>query len=806
MDIINEAYETNATRLGPSSDVDQLAPRQVLIHIKKARNLFRSKSPYLLWKFGHQESIFDPLEMSMTEDAPSSNASYGPCATSNRSPEDNGVSLGQPAIYGSSVPIPIKNSRHKGSLRDFTWNATVLADVSANRTFGDIYIFDREGGFRGYVRINLQTDNNRNRRVRLSPQPGRALDHISGELLIRIRPVESQTFSKEIDLDFSDFSRSQIIAQGEMLGSIYRVQGKNSGKLYAVKVIEGSENLARVMLRSERVNSPFIVSPIFAIHSEVSASLYVFLDYVCGGTLQSNMEAGLPSFSRAIHYTAELILALEDIGKCSVESFRLHPRKVLLDSLGFVVLVDFGLSYLGVDPTTDISYSAPEELNSSVKTSASNFWTLGVMLFEMTFGFHPFYDTSRTQTIENILHGELPFPEVELDSPVDPTRMQIVDLCKKLLLRNPARRNGIAPLNGAVNYIKNHALFVDIDWEAIRRRNYQPLYRPSVIFRSEAAVVADHKQNDADIDELLDELDHHLAFSDDEEQQEPAQQLKIPFIEGSPASSGTPFPIGSPVVVSSKDSTSVYATPVSRLGSFNSTLSPTSNEGSSKYVTPSSQHPYRSRESGSRKSGLLNQVLQSKNVAVQPTSTFGRLLQERGLVLPPKEQLDWSGRGQHAEYQIIEDIPLKPLAAIGYGGSALVDSVLCRRIKLARKTMICSRRQRLDVLINEVEHLQRLRHPHIVQLVGSYLQGKKFAILLYPATEGNLATFYEMCGPENTAEEQTLVSVDTSSPMTCLKPEAFLLEPESIVHLRCTMEKIEAVLLISFRSGAYSWK
>lgn len=532
-----------------------------------------------------------------------------------------------------------------------------------------------------------------------------------------------------------------------MLGSIYRVQGKNSAKLYAVKVIEGPENLARVMLRSERVNSPFIVSPIFAIHSEVSASLYVFLDYVCGGTLKSNMEAGLPSFSRAIHYTAELILALEDIGTCSVENFRLHPRKVLLDSLGFVVLVDFGLSYLDVDPTTDISYSAPEELNSSVKTSVSNFWTLGVMLFEMAFGFHPFYDTSRPQTMENILHGEVPFPDLsDLESPVDPIRLQIIDLCNKLLLRNPARRNG------AVNYIKNHALFVDIDWEAIRRRNYQPAYRPSVMFRSDAAVIADHKQNDADMDELLDKLNHDFAFSDDEEQQELVQQPKVPSLEGSPGSSGTPFPIGSPVGVSSKDSTSVYATPLSRVGSFNSTVSPTSNEGSSEYVTPLSQDPYRSRGSGSRKSGLLSQVLHRKNVVVQPTSAFGRLLQERGLILPTKEQLDWSGRGQHAEYQIIEDIPLKPLAAIGYGGSALVDSVLCRRIKLARKTMICSRRQRLDVLINEVEHLQRLRHPHIVQLVGSYLQGKKFAILLYPATEGNLATFYEMCGPENTAE------------------------------------------------------
>ncbi len=99
-----------------------------------------------------------------------------------------------------------------------------------------------------------------------------------------------------------------------------------------------------------------------------------------------------------------------------------------------------------------------------------------------------------------------------------------------------------------------------------------------------------------------------------------------------------------------------------------------------------------------------------------------------------------------------EQIPLKPLNAIGYVGSALVDSVLCRRIKLARKTMTCSRRQRLETLINKVEHLQRLRHGHIVQLVGTYLQGKNFAILLYPVAEGNLSTFYEMCTKENTSD------------------------------------------------------
>jgi serine/threonine protein kinase len=144
----------------------------------------------------------------------------------------------------------------------------------------------------------------------------------------------------------------------------------------------------------------------------------------------------------------------------------------------------------------------------------------------------------------------------------------------------------------------------------------------------------------------------------------------------------------------------------------------------------------------------LTKILSRSDKGLNPDSKFGRLLQERGLLLPPTEQLDWSGRGQHVEFRANELIPLKPLAAVGHGGSAMVDSVLCRRIKLARKVMVCNRRQKLETMINEVEHLQRLRHPHIVQLVGSYIQGSKFAILLYPVADWNLATFYELCSVE----------------------------------------------------------
>ncbi len=139
----------------------------------------------------------------------------------------------------------------------------------------------------------------------------------------------------------------------------------------------------------------------------------------------------------------------------------------------------------------------------------------------------------------------------------------------------------------------------------------------------------------------------------------------------------------------------------------------------------------------------------------QPVSAA--ILRERDLILSPLEELNWSDKGEHVEFGINEIVPLKPLDAIGHCGSALVDSVLCRRIKLERKTMICSRKQKLETIINEVEQLQRLRHPHIIQLVGSYLQGKKFAILLYPVAQWNLARFLEHIQEADTAKEMMIL-------------------------------------------------
>jgi serine/threonine protein kinase len=320
---------------------------------------------------------------------------------------------------------------------------------------------------------------------------------------------------------------------------------------------------------------------------------------------------------------------------------------------------------------------APEFISDDESTLAanlSNFWSLGVLIFEMCYGRNPFYSRATQKICKNITSGKFGIPNYNLST-------EGRNIINGLLNRNPKHRLGSK--NG-VEELKAHPFFADIDWARLRKRDVIPPFKPAIAEEQESGPL---------------KFGHELA------------------------SQGNTY--GSP---------SSYQTAPSRFGSL------------STYGTPSSYSDFWSRGSGPSGDSLLKQILRTKEQGDHRLQKpYSDIVADRGLLLPQSKELDWSGRGQHVEFGIKEDVPLKPLAAIGYGGSALVDSVLCRRIKLARKLMTCSRKQNLDTMINEVEHLQRLSHPHIVQLVGSYLQGKKFEILLYPVAQWNLSTFLERC-------------------------------------------------------------
>jgi hypothetical protein len=127
-------------------------------------------------------------------------------------------------------------------------------------------------------------------------------------------------------------------------------------------------------------------------------------------------------------------------------------------------------------------------------------------------------------------------------------------------------------------------------------------------------------------------------------------------------------------------------------------------------------------------------------------------LESRGILLPPSEELDWSGISQHVVYHpnVEKYIPLRTEVVLGYSATALVEAVMCRRVRLARKRIRCHRGLSKREAVTEVEHLQRLQHAHIVRVVGTYVIGKELCILMYPAAQWDFGDFMELSLEEST--------------------------------------------------------
>jgi serine/threonine protein kinase len=141
-------------------------------------------------------------------------------------------------------------------------------------------------------------------------------------------------------------------------------------------------------------------------------------------------------------------------------------------------------------------------------------------------------------------------------------------------------------------------------------------------------------------------------------------------------------------------------------------------------------------------------------ICVTRENEYARLLRSKNLwpVKPDLEQ-NWSGRGEHLELTGSDkdflDRTLALYGLLGQSNSAIVERVKCRRIMLARKTISCSPHFTKQQAIEEVAHLKKLHHTHIVRVIGTYVLGKKLSILIYPVARYSLDGFLEVMESES---------------------------------------------------------
>ncbi|KAI9840379.1 MAG: hypothetical protein M1838_004078, partial [Thelocarpon superellum] len=465
---------------------------KLLVKISAAKDLRPCYDPYVVCVFEWNEYIskgpkFGDVDMDRDDDGVRDDVGGVPIR---RSGSDMGRAIAIPMKSRQSSNTSLsdqKEFRSGRTLTDPRWDHDAVFDVVGENSEIDVSIYDRRGHerFLGHVRfspvlddVDKWTDGWYELQTR-----GHGEETVSGSihLQMKFQRTDKKHFGPE------DFEILKLIGKGTF-GQVYQVRKKDTQRIYAMKVLskkvivqkkEVAHTLGErnILVRSAMIDSPFIVALKFSF--QTPTDLYLVTDYMSGGELFWHLQKeGKFDEQRGKFYIAELILALQHLHQHDIVYRDLKPENILLDANGHVALCDFGLSKANLteNATTNTfcgttEYLAPEVLlDEQGYTKMVDFWSLGVLVFEMCCGWSPFYADDTQQMYKNIAFGKVRFPKDTLSQPGR-------DFVKGLLNRNPKHRLGAK--DDAAELMRE-PFFKDIDWVALAKKNVIPPFKPKL--------------------------------------------------------------------------------------------------------------------------------------------------------------------------------------------------------------------------------------------------------------------------------------------------------------------------------------
>ena len=199
-------------------------------------------------------------------------------------------------------------------------------------------------------------------------------------------------------------------------------------------------------------------------------NLYLILDYLPGGDLRYYMATNMRFNEAQIKFfISNLILSLRYIHSNNILHRDIKPENLVFDDKGYLHLIDFSISrkikkgraILGKSGTP--SYISPEVLLNKPQHFSSDFFSVGVICYELLMGRKPFRGKDKKKIAEKLLYRK-----IELKKKNIPKNYSIImgDFINKLLKRNPEERLG----NKSIEDIINHPWLEGVDWEFIESK------------------------------------------------------------------------------------------------------------------------------------------------------------------------------------------------------------------------------------------------------------------------------------------------------------------------------------------------
>ncbi|KAI4353567.1 hypothetical protein L6164_002506 [Bauhinia variegata] len=321
------------------------------------------------------------------------------------------------------------------------------------------------------------------------------VEHITGETIQEVEEsavdnVIIEESYEDVDgnlvqvqsISIEDFEILKVVGQGAF-AKVYQVKKKGTSEIFAMKVMRKDKIMEKnhaEYMKAERdiltkTEHPFIVQLRYSFQTKYR--LYLVLDFVNGGHLFFQLyHQGLFREDLARIYAAEIVSAVSHLHANGIMHRDLKPENILLDADGHVMLTDFGLAKQFEDNTRSnsmcgtIEYMAPEIILGKGHDKAADWWSVGILLFEMLTGKPPFCGGNREKVQQKIIKEKIKLPAF-LSS-------EAHALLKGLLQKEACKRLGNGPRGS--QEIKGHKWFKSINWRKLEAREIQPSFRPEV--------------------------------------------------------------------------------------------------------------------------------------------------------------------------------------------------------------------------------------------------------------------------------------------------------------------------------------
>jgi len=286
---------------------------------------------------------------------------------------------------------------------------------------------------------------------------------------------------KEVKLE--DFKTLKVLGRGSF-GKVVLVEHLQTHELYAMKslkkdVLIDQDQIENTILEKkilQSIDHQFLVGLVFCFQTE--DRIYFVMPFLRGGELFQHLRKfRIFDEDKVRFYGVQIALALDHLHSQQIIYRDLKPENILLDEHGYLKLADFGMAKK-INPDEKAmsfcgtpEYLAPEIITGEGHNKSVDWWSFGIMIYEMLCGIPPFYNENIDRMYELIKLSELRFPKkIKISS-------EAQDLITKFLDRNINTRLGTKE---GISEFKGHPFFSKIDWDFVSSRKIKPPFIPEI--------------------------------------------------------------------------------------------------------------------------------------------------------------------------------------------------------------------------------------------------------------------------------------------------------------------------------------